>query len=89
MGRWAKPNKILHDNRKCRVCDVLEDDFHFVIICSLYKDLRTKYIKRYYWQRPNMLKFLELLATKNITIIKNLSIFIEKAFKLRDQSGVI
>ena len=39
MGRWAKPNKILYDNRKCRVCDVLEDEFHFVIICSLYKDL--------------------------------------------------
>ena len=89
MGRWAKPNKILYDNRKCSVCNVLEDEFHFVIICSLYKDLRKIYIKRYYWQRPNMLKFLELFATENITIIKNLSIFIEKAFKLRDQSGVI
>ena len=36
MGRWAKPNKI--DNRKCRACDVLEDEFHFIIVCSLYKD---------------------------------------------------
>ena len=89
MGRLAKPNKISYDNRKCRVCNVLEDEFHFVSICSLYKDLRKIYIKRYYWQRPNMLKFLELFATENITIIKNLSIFIEKAFKLRDQSGVI
>ena len=89
MGRWAKPNKTLFDNRKCRACNVLEDEFHFIIVCSLYKDLRKTYIKRYYWQRPNMPKFLELFSTENCNIIKNLSIFIEKAFKLRDQSGVI
>ena len=89
MGRWAKPNKILFDERKFRAWNVLEDKFHFIIVCSLYKDLRKIYIKRYYWQRPNMPKFLELFSTENCNIIKNLSIFIEKAFKLRDQSGVI
>ena len=68
----------------------LEDEFHFIIVCSLYKDLRKTDIKRYYWQRPNMPRFrLELHSTENCNIIKNLSIFIEKAFKLRDQSGVI
>ena len=66
MGRWAKPNKILFDNRKCRACKVLEDEFHFIIVCSFYKDLRKTYIKRYYWQRPNMPKFLELFSTKKL-----------------------
>ena len=39
-GRWTKPNKILLDYRKCMICNVLEDEFHFVLECCLYKDLR-------------------------------------------------
>ena len=48
MGRWAKPNKIPLENRKCRSCDVLEDEFHFILQCSRYQDLREIYIKRYF-----------------------------------------
>ena len=48
LGRWAKPNKIPLDNRKCRSCDVLEDEFHFILQCSRYQDLREIYIKRYF-----------------------------------------
>ena len=83
MGRWAKPNKIPLDNRKCRACGVLEDEFHFILECAIYDDLRKTYIKRYYWQSPNMPKFIELLTSQNRKIIKNLSYFIEKAFKMR------
>ena len=83
MGRWAKPNKIPLDNRKCRACGVLEDEFHFILECAIYDDLRKTYIKRYYWQSPNMPKFIELLTSQNRKIIKNLSYFIEKAFKIR------
>ena len=43
-GRWAKPNKIPLDNRKCMICNVLEDEFHFVLECSFYKDLKKKHI---------------------------------------------
>ena len=48
-GRWAKPDKISYENRKCKNCDVLEDEFHFVMECSFNCDLRRRYIKRYYW----------------------------------------
>ena len=58
-GRWTKPNKIPLENRLCMICNLLEDKFHFVLECSRYKDLRKNYIKRYYWQRPNMPKFIE------------------------------
>ena len=47
-SRWAKPNKIPLDNRKCMICNVLEAEFHFVLECCLYKDLRKTYIKWYY-----------------------------------------
>ena len=79
MGRWAKPNKIPVDNKKCTVCGVLEDEFYFILECAINDSLRKTYIKRYYWQNPSMPKFIELLASKNSKIIKNLSYFIEKS----------
>jgi len=34
-GRWAKPNPISFDQRTCNICQTLEDEFHFVLICSI------------------------------------------------------
>ena len=82
-GRWTKPNKTPLENRKCKLCNVLEDEYHFVLECDLYKELRKKYIKRYYWQRPNMMKLIELVTSENNNTIKRLSVYLEKAFKLR------
>ena len=28
-GRWHKPNKIPRNDRKCQLCNSLEDEFHF------------------------------------------------------------
>ena len=44
-GRWTKVNKTPYENRKCKNCDVLDDEFHFVMECSLYGDLRKKLLK--------------------------------------------
>ena len=64
------------------VCDKLEDEFHFLFECQLYANLRIKYIKRYYWNRPNMLKLKELMTSTNVKEIKYLGTFVEKAFKV-------
>ena len=54
VGRWARPNRIPIDERKCITSNKLEDELHFLLECSLYNDLRNQYIKKYYWQRPNI-----------------------------------
>ena len=46
VGRWARPNRTPVDERKCRYCNKLEDEFHFFIDCTLYEDLRKQYIKK-------------------------------------------
>ena len=48
--------------RKCTLCDSgdIEDEDHVTLICQHFKDLRTKYIKIYYYVRPSMPKFIEL-----------------------------
>lgn len=86
VGRWAKPNRTPIDQRKCHVCNKLEDEFHFLLECKLYKELRQKYISRYFWNRPNMIHLKELMSTNNVKCLLKLSIFVEKAFKVRAMS---
>lgn len=85
-GRWHKPHPIPFDDRKCEVCRCLEDEFHFLFECPLYKDLRQKYIPLYYWKRPNVPKLIELLNSRNKKLITSVGIFIYKAFKLRSET---
>ena len=80
-GRWARPSSIPLNERKCSFCQVTEDEFHFVLECQLYSDLRKKYISNCYWRRPSMVKFLELLNSDNQTRIRKLGAFIHQAFK--------
>ena len=72
-------------DRKCNLCNLndLEDEFHFTLICPIYKDLRIAYIQKYFYKRPNVMKFLELLNSTRPKILNNLAVFILKAFKLR------
>lgn len=58
-GRWHRPHSIPLDERKCRVCNIIEDEFHFILECTLFQNIRKKYIKRYFWLRPNIPKFIE------------------------------
>ena len=82
-GRWVKPNSIPFAERLCKICNKLEDEFHFVLECPIYSDIRKVYINKHYVNRPNMYKMVELLNTTNKKRLRNLSIFIFKAFELR------
>ena len=42
--------------RKCSFCNSFEDEYHFVLQCSAYSELRKKYISKYFWNRPNMFR---------------------------------
>ena len=76
---------IQYENRKCKICKVLEDKFHFLFECPIYMELRNMYISKYFWQRPNMIKFVELLTTEHRKTLVKLGIFVEKAFQIRKQ----
>ena len=82
-GRWRKPISTPIEQRKCKFCNVLEDEFHFIIECTLYADLRRQYINRNYWVHPNYIKFVELINTANVVDIKKLASYIYYAFEKR------
>ena len=81
-GRWGKPNSIPLEERKSAFCQVL-DEYHFVLECPAYKDLRKQYISQYYWRRQSMFKFIDLINFSNINCIRKLCVFVFHAFKLR------
>ena len=60
---FKKPTAVPFNERKCTLCLKLEDEFHFLLEYPLYKDLRKKSVKQYYWKNANMLKFIELITS--------------------------
>ena len=84
-GRWHKPQSIPLNERKCLNCNNIEDEFHFILECTRYNEIRKKYIKKYFWRRPNIPKFIELMTTTNTIIIRNLASYVYEAFRVRNQ----
>ena len=84
-GRWNKPNATPVIDRKCKTCNVLEDEFHFILECKLYTVIRKNYINKYYWNRPNMQKLISLINSQNENDVRKLALFIYKAFDIRKE----
>jgi hypothetical protein len=59
-------NRIHREERICQLCDSneIEDEFHFICVCYSYSNIRSLYIKQYYYRRPSMFKLIELLSTE-------------------------
>ena len=82
-SRWARTIRIPIYERKCSTCGKLEDEYHFVIECVLYLDLKKRYISPYFWKRPSMYKFVDLINSTNVNCMRKLSAYIYHAFKYR------
>jgi len=64
-------------------CNKLEDEFHFMLECPLYKDIRKIYIKEYFWKYPNIPKFIQLLTSDNKELNINIALIVRRSFELR------
>ena len=49
---------ITRNERKCLVCnlDEIQDEYHFILVCPLYHELRKTYIEKYFYKRPSVFK---------------------------------
>ena len=82
-GRY---NNIPVDERICRFCNMnqLENEYHFLLICPLYHNLRKRYLKPYYCRWPTLNKFDTLMTSKNKQELLNLGKYLHFANKARD-----
>ena len=84
LGRY---NNTERSERICTLCDAkeIEDEYHFILQCPRYSNLRNAHIKQYYHRRPNVLKLVQLLSTTSIKELSNLGKYLERANKLRNK----
>ena len=63
-GRWAGLDV---SERKCTLCDLHDvgDELHYLLKCKFFENERHAHIKRYYYTRPNIIKFKQLLNCKS------------------------
>ena len=84
VGRY---NKIERNERKCKLCslDDVEDEYHFILVCPRFDDLRQIYIRRYYHRRPNVYKLIELFQSHNLNCLCNLAKYLIQSTQVRDK----
>jgi hypothetical protein len=72
--------------RTCNVCyeNTIEDEYHFILVCKKYDNIRKIYIKQYYWRRPSSFKLVQLLSVHNVKELNNLDKFLCLAVKIRN-----
>ena len=86
MGRY--PPRTAANYRYCKQCNTheIDDEFHFLLVCSKFQNLRLKYIPNYYRRRPSMAKFVELFDNTSIdpSLCKKIGLYIHKAFLIHE-----
>ena len=72
--------------RICMLCDrnEIEDEFHFVLICPWYTDLRNRYIPDEFKTQPSWNKLISMLINPNY--LKPVMFFLHSAFQKREKS---
>lgn len=82
-GRWKN---VPRENRNCKLCNSgdIGDEFHYIFKCSKFNHDREKFLKPYYLNRPNILKFHDLMNTRNISMLNHLCKFIRLINKQLD-----
>jgi hypothetical protein len=83
-GRYQN---IPQENRKCVLCNLnaIENEYHFLLVCPKYRDLRRKYFKAFYCRWPSIYKFDNLMSSRGKHLIA-LSKYIYFASALRQET---
>ena len=76
---------ISRENRICQFCNlnVVESEYHFLLVCPNLLELRRKYLPPYYCHWPNLNKFDSLMSSSSKKTLLNLAKFVYHAEKAR------
>ena len=74
--------------RNCQLClkrnvYSIEDEYHFLMVCPYYEDIRYKYFPDSMLENVSLNKFYNFLKSKNDMIITSLAKYLYYAFKQR------
>ena len=76
LGRWDGTPTA---DRKCTLCNTndIGDDFHYLFTCPYFANEREEFLKTYYYRRPNIIKYKNLLTCNNKPTLIKLSKFMK------------
>ena len=78
-GRFRNSERCM---RLCQFCNMnmIEDEFHFVLVCLAFRDLRRDILHKYYCTWPTTTKFVKLLTSSSTITLQRLAKFVYLAF---------
>ena len=67
MIETGRYNGMPRDERLCNFCNMrkVEDEYHFLLVCPKYTELRRKYFKHYFCNWPTLNKFDQLMSSSS------------------------
>ena len=69
----------------CLLCkEEMENEVHFLLTCPALHYLREQYIPKKYYSRPSLFRAVLLLSNAHPQLVKNVAIFLYRAFKTRE-----
>ena len=90
--RYGRDRK-LRPETLCYLCnnDQTSSRMNFTLFlkCTRFQNLRQQFIKKYYYKKPSMFKFVSLLKTNNKKETINLGEFLLQAFEERKKTFVV
>jgi hypothetical protein len=69
-GRYVNIDRI-NSIYKCCNINVIENKYHFLLVCPAYSDLHKSYFNSYYSHWPNMLKCVNLMTSTTSYFVNN------------------
>ena len=70
---------IDYANRLCNLCNShdIGDEFHMLLSCTFFNNERKLYIDKYFYQRPNIIKYRQLVNIRRPAKLRKLCQFIK------------
>ena len=80
-GRWRKP-KVNAIDRKCNLCNTLEDEYHCLIECPRFAKERKHCLPENLIKRPSMYEFVNLMKCNDTIFHNKLGLLCYKVMKM-------
>ena len=77
--------KLPYENCFCQICknNIVEDEYHFFMICPVYEGARKAILPRYLYTRPSKFKFIEFMKSNCEANVLITIKFVKEALKER------
>ena len=71
-------DRIPRRERTCEKCTLQDvgDEFHYIFVCPFFDALRKQNLPRYFFDKPNVLKYHKLMSTKKRGLLLKLKHFV-------------